>query len=100
MNSNLKHVIKKINLSKLEINPFPSLLIKNFLPKTILNSFILSLPSFEQMQGSDIFTQSKSDTKRSFFYNSKYFKKIMKQNNLFPRKLNFPVQFHPQLRDI
>ena len=80
MNSSLKHVIKKIKLSKLEVNPFPSLLIKEFLPKKILNSFILSLPSFEQMKGGDIFTQSKSGTKRSFFYNSKYFKKIMKQN--------------------
>ena len=46
MNSNLKYVIKKIKLSKLEVNPFPSLLIKEFLPKKILNSFFFSFPNF------------------------------------------------------
>jgi len=81
MKSDLRYVINKINLAKLNTDPFPNLLIKNFLPKKILRDFILNLPSFNQLKGSNIFIQSKSDTKRSIFYKSKYFNEIMKEKN-------------------
>ena len=83
MKSNLNYVVKKIRQAKLKNDPFPNLLIENFLPKKILNNFIPSLPSFNQLHGNNIFIQSKSNTKRSIFYNSSYFKKIMNKNSSF-----------------
>ena len=83
MKSNLNYVVKKIRQAKLKNDPFPNLLIENFLPKKIFNNFIPSLPSFNQLHGDNIFIQSKSNTKRSIFYNSSYFKKIMNKNSSF-----------------
>ena len=59
------------------------MIIKNFLPKKILDQLTSSLPSYSELKGNNVFIQSKSDTKRSTFFESEYFKKkLMNKQNL------------------
>ena len=44
------------------------MIIKNFLPKKILDQLTSSLPSYSELKGNNVFIQSKSDTKRSTFF--------------------------------
>ncbi len=81
--NNLNIVIKKLKNKKVETNPFPHILIKNFIPEKLFYNFVKSLPNYNDLEGKNIFIQSKSKTKRSIFYESKFFKKIMKENLYF-----------------
>ena len=80
---NLNHVTEKIKKSKLCTYPFPHILIKNFLPKKPFNEFVKVMPDYYDLKGDNVFTQSKSGTKRGIFYESKHFKKIYNNNNSF-----------------
>jgi hypothetical protein len=81
--SNLNYVIKKIKKGKLCTYPFPHILIKNFLPKKLFNEFVKAFPSYYELEGNNIFIQSKSGTKRGIFYESRLFKKIYSNNKNF-----------------
>ncbi len=81
--NNLNKTIHKIENSKLELKPFPHIIIKDFIPKELFLKFTASLPNYHDLKGENIFTQSKSGTKKSIFYESNFFKKINSKNKYF-----------------
>ena len=83
MISNLNKTIDKINNSELKLEPFPHIIIKDFIPKELFLKFTDSLPSYYDLKGENIFTQSKSGTKKSIFYESSLFQKIYLKNRHF-----------------
>lgn len=79
----LKELETKIKNSKLKTNPFPHLIIKNFLPKKNFLDLNKTLPCFDELVGKDIFKQSNSDTKRSVFFESEFFSNILRKEKKF-----------------
>lgn len=80
---NLNILIKRLKNEKVIAYPFPYIEIKNFIPKKLFTHFNKSLINYKEFIGKDIFIQSKSKTKRSVFYESKFFKKLMKKDIYF-----------------
>ena len=81
--NNLDKTIHKIKNSQLKLKPFPHIIIKDFIPKKLFLEFTASLPNYHDLNGENIFTQSKSGTKKSIFYESNFFKKIDSKNKHF-----------------
>ena len=81
--NNLNKVIDKIKSAKLETQPFPHLLIKDFIPRSLFLNFADALPNYNDLNGENVFTQSKSETKKSIFYESDLFKEIYSKNKHF-----------------
>ena len=78
----LSQIKKKVQEGKLYTNPYPYLIINNFLPKTELKTLNEILPSYDKLQGKELLYQSTSKTKKSIFPSSKQFKNLNKKNHL------------------
>ena len=70
---------KKIDNSKINLKPFPHIIIKNLLEENKLKELNKSLPSYEDLGNKDIIFQSSSKTKKTIMPDSKIFKSLMKK---------------------
>lgn len=77
----LSQIKKKVQEGKLYTNPYPYLIINNFLPKTELKTLNEILPSYDKLQGKELLYQSTSKTKKSIFPSSKQFKNLNKKKS-------------------
>ena len=69
----------KIKKSKLNLEPFPHIIIKNFLPKKILNKLNKILPDYDDIDERNVIFQSLSKTKKTVMPDSKVFKNLLKK---------------------
>ena len=60
----LKHAVKQIEKSKLNVKPFPYFKVDNLIPAKNLQNLNKTLPSFKEVAGNDILFQSASQTKK------------------------------------
>ncbi len=74
----IKVLKKKIKKSKINLNPFPHFIIKDFLPKETLEKLNKSLPEFNNVNKNQIIFQSSSETKKTIMPDSKIFKNLLK----------------------
>ena len=70
---------KKIEKSKVNLKPFPHIVIKSFLPKKTLNKLNKCLPNFEDIDEKDVIFQSSSETKKTIMPDSKVFRSLLKK---------------------
>ena len=96
-NKNINLVKKKIFSNKIHERPFPVLIVRNFLPKKIFNDLSKALPSYNDLNGGNIFIQSKSGSKRSVFIESDYFKKKMKKEKAIKNTINIFKKIEPAI---
>lgn len=75
MINNLKLKIEK---AKIEIDPFPHFVIKNFFDKTILKNLNKILPDYEDVEIKNVIFQSSSQTKKTIMPDSKVYKNLLK----------------------
>tara|TARA_X000000950_G_scaffold289442_1_gene413525 strand:- start:3846 stop:4100 length:255 start_codon:yes stop_codon:yes gene_type:complete len=75
----------KIEKSKLKLEPFPHIIIKNFLPKKILSKLNKTLPDYDDIDERNVIFQSLSKTKKTIMPDSEVFKNLLKKK--FLRKL-------------
>ena len=97
---NLEIVVKNLRKQKVKNNPFPYILIKNFIPKKLFLNFKKTLPSYYDLEGKNIFIQSKSKSKRSIFYESQLFKKLISKNSYFKEVINIFMNLEEHLNDL
>tara|TARA_B100000586_G_C20093675_1_gene421322 strand:+ start:99 stop:881 length:783 start_codon:yes stop_codon:yes gene_type:complete len=67
---------KKIIKSKINLDPFPYIFIRNFIDKSFLKKLNKSLPSFKELEGGGVMYQSSSKTKKTILPNSTIYKKL------------------------
>ena len=84
--NNLNKVIDKIKSAKLETQPFPHLLIKDFIPRSLFLNFADALPNYNDLNGENVFTQANLKQKNPYFMNLIYLKKYILKTNIL-RKL-------------
>lgn len=77
----LRHASKVIKKTKLGINPFPHLFVKNLIPKKELKKLNRILPSFREVSGKDVLYQSTSETKKTLLPSSQIYKKVIKEES-------------------
>ena len=82
-----KDAKKKIENSKIYLNPFPYLFLKNFLTQKDISKINKELPSFKEIDGADILYQSTSKTKKTLLPNSSIYKDLVKKKSF--KKINF-----------
>ncbi len=82
----LQDVRKKIINSKIFLEPFPYLFVKNFLNKNDITEINRELPSFKEIEGADILYQSTSKTKKTLLPNSSIYKDLVKKDSF--KKIN------------
>ena len=82
----LNYAKKKINQSKLNVNPFPYFVVNNLIPKKELEKIRKILPSFNDIKEKDVYFQSVSQTKKTLLPSSSRYKKLNKNTNF--KKLN------------
>ena len=82
----LQNVRKKIINSKIFLEPFPYLFVKNFLNKNDITEINRDLPSFKEIEGADILYQSTSKTKKTLLPNSSIYKDLVKKDSF--KKIN------------
>jgi hypothetical protein len=75
MINNLKLKIEK---AKIETDPFPHFVIKNFLDKTTVKKLNKILPDYKDVENKDVIFQSSSETKKTIMPDSKVFKDLLK----------------------
>ena len=75
MINNLKLKIEKVEI---ETDPFPHIVIKNFLDKTIVKRLNKILPDYKDVENKDVIFQSSSETKKTIMSDSKVFKDLLK----------------------
>lgn len=73
---------KKIKKSKINLKPFPHIIIRDFLPKANLDKLNIVLPSYNEVDEKQIIFQSSSETKKTIMPNSKIFKSLLKKKYL------------------
>jgi hypothetical protein len=73
---------KKIQNSKLNIEPFPYIFIKNFNKKSFNIQLNKVLPNFDDLNNSDVMFQSKSHTKKTLLPSSSIYKEVNKKKNI------------------
>ena len=70
---------KKITKSKLNLQPFPHIIIKDFLPKATLDKLNKVLPNYDDVDEKNVIFQSSSKTKKTVMPDSKIFKNLLKK---------------------
>ena len=75
MINNLKLKIEK---AKIETDPFPHFVIKNFLNKMTVKRLNKILPDYKDVENKDVIFQSSSETKKTIMPDSKVFKDLLK----------------------
>ena len=70
---------KKITKSKLNLQPFPHIIIKDFLPKATLDKLNKVLPNYDDVDEKNVIFQSLSKTKKTVMPDSKIFKNLLKK---------------------
>lgn len=78
----LKLTKQKIQKSKLNIEPFPYIFIKNFYTKSFSKQLNKDLPNFNDLNNSDVMFQSKSQTKKTLLPSSRLYKKFNNEKNI------------------
>ena len=73
------NIKKKIEKSKIILEPFPHIIIRNLLPRTALNKLNKVLPDYDDVDDSNIIFQSSSKTKKTIMPDTKIFKKLLKK---------------------
>ena len=73
---------KKILNSKLNIEPFPYIFIRNFNTKKFNIQLNKVLPNFNDLNNSDVMFQSKSQTKKTLLPSSKLYRKVNSEKNI------------------
>ncbi len=87
----LDEVQKTLNSSKLNLSPFPHIVIRNLLPKKKLIELNNVLPDFSDVSSKNVLFQSTSETKKTIMPDSVEFKKLLKKkifndvNNVFKK---------------
>lgn len=75
----ISEIKKKIIKSSINLEPFPHLVIKNFLDKKNLIALNKVLPSFNEVKSDEVIFQSTSETKKTVMPDSKLYKKLLKK---------------------
>lgn len=75
----ITEIKKKIIKSKINLKPFPHIIIRNFLPKNTLNKLNDNLPNYDEVETKHIIFQSSSETKKTIMPDSKIFKDLLKK---------------------
>lgn len=70
---------EKIKNSKINLTPFPHIIIKNLLEENKLKELNKCLPSYGDLGSEDIIFQSSSETKKTIMPDSKIFKSLLKK---------------------
>ena len=70
---------KKINNTKIELKPFPHIIIENLLPKSVIEKLNKVLPEYDDVGKKNVLFQSSSETKKTIMPDSKIFKKLLKK---------------------
>ena len=70
---------KKIDRSKIILDPFPHIIIKNFLSKETLNKLNKVLPDYDNIDQKNVIFQSSSKTKKTIMPDSKIFRDLLKK---------------------
>lgn len=79
----LSYIKKNIESTKLHLNPFPHIVIKNLLPKLTLNKLNKTLPSFNEVSSKYVIFQSSSKTKKTIMPDSEIFKKMLREKTFY-----------------
>lgn len=82
----LKQARQKILKSKINLEPFPYIFVRNFLDRKFLKKLNDFLPSFYELEGTGIQYQSESKSKKTILPSSKVYKKLVR--NKFFDKIN------------
>lgn len=83
----LNYVKNKVSKSKVKLNPYPHIVIKNFFPKKIHKELVNLLPDFNQLSNSSdkkILLQGNSKTKKTIMPDTQTFK-ILNKDEIFKR---------------
>jgi hypothetical protein len=72
---------KKIENSKINLKPFPHIIIKNLLEENKLKELNKSLPSYDDLGRQDIIFQSSSETKKNNYARLKNFQITYKKKS-------------------
>ncbi len=75
----IEHIKKKIIYSRIELKPFPHIIIKNLLPKSTVDKLNKVLPEYSDVGKENVLFQSSSETKKTIMPDSKIFKKLLKK---------------------
>lgn len=73
----ITEIKKKIINSKIQTNPFPHIVIKDFLNKKTLRKLNEDLPSYNEVDADHVIFQSSSETKKTIMPDSKIFKDLL-----------------------
>ena len=79
----LQEVKHKIEVSKVLLQPFPHIVIKNLFPIKKLRKLNEALPNYEDVESTNVFFQSSSETKKIILPESKIFKNLLKKKKIF-----------------
>jgi hypothetical protein len=70
---------KKIENSEIILNPFPHIIIKEFLSKSALDKLNQVLPNYNDVNANNVIFQSSSKTKKTIMPDSNIFKSLLKE---------------------
>ena len=87
---------KKILKSKVILEPFPYIFIKNFFNKRYVNKLNNILPSYNDLKDHDIIYQSKSKSKKTLLPSSAKYKELY-ENNEFINFNKYFIRLKPQI---
>ena len=93
----LKLIKKKITNASLKKNPFPYLIIENFISKKDLINLNNEFPDFKNLNEKDVLLPSKSKNKKSILPNSKLHKKLLKKK-IFKKLNNSFAKIEPLIK--
>jgi hypothetical protein len=71
----------KLKNSKVVLQPFPHIVIKNLFPSKKLRKLNQVLPNYKDVESTNVFFQSSSETKKIILPESKIFKNLLKKKN-------------------
>ena len=74
----INQIRKKISESKVNLEPFPYIFIKNIFSDSYVNKLNKSLPSYNNLNGEEIMFQSKSRSKKTILPSSSVYKNLSK----------------------
>ena len=78
----IKFAKHKITQSKIYTDPFPHIVIKNFLPNKKLAELNTILPDYKDIVNKNVIFQSSSETKKTIMPDSIIFKKLQRKKYL------------------
>lgn len=91
----LQEVKHKIEVSKVLLQPFPHIVIKNLFPIKKLRKLNEALPNYEDVESTNVFFQSSSETKKIILPESKIFKNLLKKKKIFKETNNLFKKIKP-----